>query len=252
MFLSRIMKYECNSCACGSYCQAPGSSALSAASCLTWKEHRTAAPSATEGENPPKGKIYLFFVVVWMTHPSWMNSSKAAHSATNWGLRACRATKDRMGKRSSAPLWEESGEQSEKKEKASRHLWRKVTFTKFDGLFFPGDWKESKSNGALNGRHVWGDLSGGEKIPAWRWWQTDSIPLVCRQWPSVYQNSHAGLTACLLVRVRRQVAGFQLTQPYVTGYFSSAGSGRRRQTRVSAESWISLSHTHTHNCAPKL
>lgn len=91
---------------------------------------------------------------VWTTHPSWMNSSKAAHSDTNWGHWHCRATKDRMGNRSSAPLRDESrklwGFITE--ENTSKHLSvNRVTFTKFDGPFFPGDWKESKSIGAPNG-----------------------------------------------------------------------------------------------------
>ena len=38
------------------------------------------------------------------TYPSWMNSSRAAHSDTSWGESQRRATYDRMGSRSSAPL----------------------------------------------------------------------------------------------------------------------------------------------------
>lgn len=37
-------------------------------------------------------------------YPSWMNSSRAAHSETSWGKLLWRTTKERMGRRSSAPL----------------------------------------------------------------------------------------------------------------------------------------------------
>lgn len=37
-------------------------------------------------------------------YPSWMNSSRAAHSDTSWGSPLLSTTKDRMGSRSSAPL----------------------------------------------------------------------------------------------------------------------------------------------------
>lgn len=37
-------------------------------------------------------------------YPSWMNSSRAAHSDTSWGSLLLSTTKDRMGSRSSAPL----------------------------------------------------------------------------------------------------------------------------------------------------
>lgn len=40
----------------------------------------------------------------WGSYPSWMNSSRAAHSDTNCGRPLLRTTKDRMGRRSSAPL----------------------------------------------------------------------------------------------------------------------------------------------------
>lgn len=38
------------------------------------------------------------------SYPSWMNSSRAAHSDTSWGRPLLSTTKDRMGSRSSAPL----------------------------------------------------------------------------------------------------------------------------------------------------
>lgn len=40
----------------------------------------------------------------WGSYPSWMNSSRAAHSDTNWGRPLLSTTKDKMGSRSSAPL----------------------------------------------------------------------------------------------------------------------------------------------------
>lgn len=45
------------------------------------------------GRGPPLGP-----------YPSWMNSSRAAHSDTSWGSPLLSTTKDRMGSRSSAPL----------------------------------------------------------------------------------------------------------------------------------------------------
>lgn len=187
---------------------------------------------------------------VWTTHPSWMNSSKAAHSDTNWGHWHCRATKDRMGSRSSAPLRDESRKLwgFAREENTSKHLSvNRVTFTKFDDPFFPGDWKESKSIGAPNGCVI-REIFWGGRIPAWRWWQADSILLVCRQWPFVYRSSHAGLTAFLLACVRRRFAGLRLTRLYATGYSTLAGSGGGREARVSAGSRTSR----TNICKPKL
>lgn len=141
---------------------------------------------------------------VWNTHPSWMNSSKAAHSDTNWGHWHCRATKDRMGNRSSAPLQDESRKQWDhvRKENTSKHM-SVVTFAMFDDPFFPGDWKESKSIGALNGCML-------RKI----FWEEEFLPgddgrLIhspCVQTVTICL-SHAGLTAFLLACVRRWFAG---------------------------------------------
>lgn len=55
----------------------------------------------------PMKETFIHHLFIIMTHPSWINSSKAAHSDTSWGHWLRRATKDRMGNRSSAPLTEE-------------------------------------------------------------------------------------------------------------------------------------------------
>lgn len=62
-----------------------------------------------------------------------------------------------------------------------------------------------------------------DKLQPGRWWQLDSIFPVCRQWPFVYQDSHAELTARLLVCVRRQVAGPPLTRCTCNWILSSCG-----------------------------
>lgn len=59
------------------------------------------------GKNKKNKKRSLTSFSMSMTHPSWMNSSRAAHSDTSWGHWQRRATKARMGNRSSAPLSDE-------------------------------------------------------------------------------------------------------------------------------------------------
>lgn len=123
--------------------QCNGGGKPSSTSCVTWRKAR------------------LFFLFGWLTLHEWTLPKQHIQTLTgDTGPAEPRRTGWVTGHQHHCERRAESSQTLWIKENASKHLLRRVTITKFDGLFFLGDWKESKSNGALNGMHVWGDLSG--------------------------------------------------------------------------------------------